>query len=92
MPGPRPRIAKSLRLGFAAFIGLPQTGTIIADLSARATSLLNGFVTQGWLTAWKDLRIVQDSVDPTQIDITVRVAPPTPIDFIYITGDVSVSI
>jgi hypothetical protein len=81
----RDRIAKSMRSGMAAFIGLPQTDTIVADLSARANGLLNSFISQGWLTQWKDLLIEQDSVDPTQIDISVRVAPVFPIDFIYVT-------
>jgi hypothetical protein len=88
----RDRIAKSMRAGFAPYVGLPQNGNIMADLSARANTLLNGFISQGWITAWKDLAITQDSVDPTQIDITVRVAPTTPINFIFITIDVSVTL
>ena len=81
----RDRIAKSMRAGMAAFIGLPQTDTIIADLSARANGLLNSFISQGWLSKWKDLLIEQDSVDATQINISVRVQPVFPIDFIYVT-------
>lgn len=80
----RDRIAKDLRSGFGAFIGMPDDGTMIPKLSARANSLLTSFIDQNLITAYKDLAIVRDAVDPTQFDITVRVAPIYPVNFVFI--------
>jgi hypothetical protein len=88
----RDRLAKSLRAGFAPFVGLPQTPNVIADLNGRAVALLNGFVSQQWITAWTGLTITQDPVDPTQIDLVVTVSPTSPINFIFITVNVSVAL
>ena len=80
----RDRIAKSLRGGFNGFIGMAQDDTMIGKLSGRAQAILNGFISQGLITAFKDLLVVVDNVDPTQIDITVRVQPVYPTNLIFI--------
>lgn len=80
----RDRVAKTLRAGFAGFIGQaagPNTGAI---LNTRGVILLNSLVSQGIITAYKDLAVVQDDVDPRQWDISVRVQPTYPVNFIYI--------
>jgi hypothetical protein len=80
----RDRVAKTLRAGFAGFIGQaagPNTGAI---LNTRGVILLNSLVSQGIITAYKDLAVVQDSVDPRQWDVSVRVQPTYPVNFIYI--------
>ena len=46
--------------------------------------LLNSLVSQGLITAYKDLAVVRDSVDPTQWNVSVRCQPTYPINFIYI--------
>jgi hypothetical protein len=45
---------------------------------------LNSLVSQGLITAYKDLSVIQDTVDPRQWDISVRVQPTYPVNFIYI--------
>ena len=80
----RDHIAKSLRAGFQAFIGLPQDDTLLAKLSGRAQSLLTSFINQGLITAYADLLVMQDAVDPTQWNVTVRVQPNYPVNFIFI--------
>ena len=80
----RDRIAKTMRSGFVAFIGQPGDDQIIAKLSARAQSILTSFITQGLITAYADLLVVQDSVNPTQYDISVRVQPVYPVNFVFI--------
>jgi hypothetical protein len=80
----RDRVAKTLRAGFAGFIGNPEspdTGTI---LNTRAVILLNSLVSQGLITNYKDLSVKRDDADPRQWDITVRVQPTYPVNFIYI--------
>jgi len=80
----RDRLAKSLRAGFAAFIGTPETPDTQLLLNARATVMLNAFASQGLITDYKDLTVAKDSVDPRQWNISVRVQPTYPINFIYI--------
>ncbi len=80
----RDRIAKSLRTGFQAFIGLPEDGFTQSKLTARATALLSSFVSSGLISDYKDLQVVRDSVDPTQWNISVRCAPVYPVNAIFI--------
>jgi hypothetical protein len=80
----RDAIAKSLRAGFAGYIGTAETPETPAILNTRAIQLLNSLASQGLLTAYKDLVVVRDSVDPRQWNISVRVQPTYPVNFIYI--------
>lgn len=80
----RDRVAKTLRAGFIGFIGQPQTKDTGAILNTRAVILLNSLVSQSLITTYKDLSVVQDDVDPTQWNISVRVQPTYPVNFIYI--------
>lgn len=80
----RDRVAKTLRAGFQGFVGLPESPTTGVVLQTRATLLLNSLVAQGLITAYADLSVVRDSVDPTQWNVSVRVQPTYPVNFIYI--------
>jgi hypothetical protein len=80
----RDRVAKFLRAGFASFIGQAETRDTPAILNTRAVILLNSLVSQGLITAYKDLVVVRDATDATQWNISVRVQPAYPINFIYI--------
>lgn len=80
----RDRVAKTLRAGFQGFIGNPQTPDTSAILNTRAVIILNALVSQGLITAYANLNVTQDSVDPTQWNITVSVQPTFPVNFIYI--------
>ena len=80
----RDRVAKTLRAGFQGFIGLPETPNTGAILNTRGVILLNSLVSQGLITQYKDLAVVKDDVDPRQWNITVRVQPTYPVNFIYI--------
>jgi hypothetical protein len=80
----RDRVAKTLRAGFAGFIGNPEspdTGTI---LNTRAVIIMNSLVAQGLITAYKDLSVVRDNVDSSQWNVSVRAQPTFPINFIFI--------
>jgi hypothetical protein len=80
----RDRIAKSMRAGFKGFIGIPEDNSTFATLSARAIGLLNSFIAQGLITAYRDLKVQRDSVDPRQWNIQVHVQPTYPVNWIYI--------
>lgn len=80
----RDRVAKVLRAGFLPFIGQPESVDTPAILNTRAVILLNSLVSQGLITQYKDLSVKKDEADPRQWNITVRVQPTYPINFIYI--------
>ena len=80
----RDRVAKVLRAGFQSFIGNPETLETAAELNTRAVILLNSLVSQGLITAYADLAVARDEADPRQWNISVRVAPTYPVNFIYI--------
>jgi hypothetical protein len=81
----RDRIAKSFRAAFSGFVGNPETSDTQSTLLARATSMLNSFVTQQLITAYTGLNVVQDAVEPRQWDISVLVSPAYPVNWIYIS-------
>lgn len=80
----RDRVAKTLRAGFQGFIGTPESPNTGAVLNTRGVILLNSLVSQGLITQYKDLAVVRDDVDPRQWNVSVRVQPTYPINFIYI--------
>lgn len=80
----RDKVAKNLRAGFLGYIGIAEDGSTLATLSARAIALLKSFIAQGLITAYDSLLVTRDAVDPTQWNITVRVQPTYPVNFIFI--------
>lgn len=86
----RDRVAKILRAGFAGYIGLAETPETAIVLDTRATILLNALVSQRLITAYADLNVVRDSADPRQWNISVKIQPTYPINFIYIKVAVGV--
>lgn len=80
----RDRIAKSLRTGFAGFIGIPEDPTLIPVLMTRAAALLQSFISQGIVTKFGNLTVVRDKVDPRQYNIAVLVQPVYAVNWIFI--------
>ncbi len=80
----RDRVAKTLRAGFQPFIGKPQDPDTTTILNTRAVIILSALISQGIISAYSGLSVVQDPINPTQIDITVSVQPTYPTNFIYI--------
>lgn len=79
----RDAIAKRFRNSFNGYIGNPEDDTLQASLVARAVVVLNSFM-KDLISSYKDLVVVQDASDPTQWNISVRVKPIYPVNFIYI--------
>lgn len=80
----RDRIAKGLRAAFAGFIGTAETPTFQSTLFARATSAMQSFLSQRLITAFADLDVQRDEVDPRQWNISVQAQPVFPINWIFI--------
>ncbi len=84
----RDRVAKTLRAGFSGFIGTPEDTNTQAVLNTRAVLILNSLVSQKLIKGFRDLSVKRDEVLPTQFNITVRVEPVYPVNFIYIRVEV----
>lgn len=86
----RDRIAKSLRTGFNGLIGIPQDNDTVAIMTTRAVSMLKSFVGQKLITNYASLTVKQDTVDPRQINISFKVQPSYPVNWIYIKVSVGI--
>lgn len=80
----RDRLAKSLRGAFSGFVGTAESATLQGSLMARANSVMQSFISQGLITAFTNLKVVRDSVDPRQWNISVAVQPSYPVNFIFL--------
>ena len=86
----RDRISKSFRLGFQGFIGNPEDPDTTGTITARATSMLNSFVSQSLITQFASLSVTRDLVDPRQWNVSCLVQPVYPVNWIYINVGVGV--
>lgn len=86
----RDYIAKTMRDSFSAFIGQPEDITFIPSLTSRALGLLNAFSSQNLITAYRNLSISRDEVEPRQYNVVVEVQTNYPINWIFV--DISVGL
>jgi len=86
----RDQVARTMRRSFQAFIGQPEDPTLGPSLTARAISLLNAFVSQNLITAYRNLSVNRDETEPRQWNVVVEVQPNYPVNWIFI--DVSVGL
>jgi hypothetical protein len=86
----RDQVARVMRQGFRTFLGQPEDPTLIPSLTATAIGLLNAFVSQNLITAYQNLSIERDDVEPRQYNIRVEIQPNYPTNWIFI--DVSVGL
>lgn len=80
----RDRIAKAIRQSFRGFIGKAETPTIQGSLTAVANKAMTSFITQRLITRYEDVRVRRDSVDPRQWNVTAKVQPVYPVNWIFI--------
>lgn len=80
----RDKVAKDARLACQGFIGQPESTTFGITLGARINSLCLSFISQRIITKFADIKVVRDAVDPTQWDVSFKVQPVYPVNFIFI--------
>jgi hypothetical protein len=80
----RDSVAKQLRSAFDGFVGQVDSAIFQPALAARARAALTSYIGSGLITEYRDLKIARDTTDPTQWNITVKVQPVYPVNFIYI--------
>jgi len=86
----RDHIARTMRQSFSAFIGQPEDVSLIPSLTARALGLLTAFSSQNLITAYRNLSISRDEVEPRQWNVVVEIQPNYPTNWIFV--DISVGL
>jgi len=80
----RDRIAKSMRAAFQFFIGTAETPTTQGSLTAIGNKICQSFVSQRLITTYQDLVVRRDGSESRQWNVTVKVQPVLPINWIFI--------
>ena len=86
----RDRIAKDMRAAFRSFPGQAESPTTQGTLIARATSIAQSFITRRLITAFANLSVVRDPIEPRQWNIRLAVQPTFPVNWIYIRVGIGV--
>ena len=80
----RDRVAKSTRAAFKAFIGSAESPTFQGTLMARAKAVMDSFISSGLITAYRELKVIRDVVDPRQWVISCQIQPVYPVNWILV--------
>lgn len=86
----RDRTAQVLRSVLQGFIGQAEDPSLLASITSTVVKTLQGLVSQGLLTAFRNLSVARDEVDARQWNVNVEVQPTLPVNWIFI--DISVGI
>jgi len=65
-------------------IGAPLTPTTLTALQGQATSILNVALKSNLIQSYVNLQVVQDSVNPTQVDVSFQYSPTLPLNYINV--------
>jgi len=86
----RDAVKKILRGSLKGYIGGVQSPDTNNLVSARVNSIMSAMVSQGLVTAYKNIRVEQDKVDPRQINVYLQFSPAYPINYVFIDIEVGV--
>ncbi len=82
--------ASALRNAVNPFIGTVSSPTTIPSITSAVKNTLEGLVSQGLLTGFANLQVKRNPNEPRQYDISVTIAPATPINWVFV--DVTVTV
>ena len=80
----RDRIAKTMRSAFKGYIGGVEDDTTAGSMFNKADNMMQAFKAQRLITAYSDLRVARDKVDPRQWNVSVNIQPAYAINWVYI--------
>jgi hypothetical protein len=86
----RDTVKRVLRNSLKSYIGGVQSSDTNNLVSARVRSIMSALIAQGLITAFKNIKVEQDKVDPRQINVYLQFAPAYPINYIFIDIEVGV--
>ncbi len=81
-------IKKAARKTMENFVGNPEDLTTQGTLQAKFDKFLKSAVGGGYISAYKDVTVARNQVEPRQWDMTAKIRPRYPINWIYIKFDV----
>lgn len=86
----RDRVANVLRDVLRGFVGIPEDPTLTASITTTVTKALQAMNAQGLITAYQNLNVQRDEVEPRQWNVSVEVQPTFPVNWIFV--DISVGL
>lgn len=86
----RDRVQRVIRDGMRGLIGTIETTATPAIMITRVVSILNALVSQGLITAFANVTVARDNVEPRQWNVFASYSPAYPIDFVFIDLEVGV--
>jgi len=86
----RDRVANVLRDVLRGYIGIPEDPTLTASITTTVTKALQAMNAQGLITAYQNLNVQRDEVEPRQWNVSVEVQPTFPVNWIFV--DISVGV
>lgn len=79
----RDRIAKATREIFSDFPGTEESDTTEGSLNVRLLGTVRSFVSNKWATDYDSLSVSRDLVEARQWNLSFRVQPPFPVNWLY---------
>jgi hypothetical protein len=86
----RDRVKQVLRDGLRTFIGRAEDPNTPAVITSRVVQLLSALLSQNIITAFENVRVERDKVEPRQWNVFLRFQPTYPINYIFIDIEVGV--
>jgi len=86
----RDRVKEILRQSLQGFLGTVENPNTQGLITARVTNIMAGLVSQELITAFENIRVARDKVDPRQWNVFCRFQPSYPINYIFVDIEVGV--
>jgi hypothetical protein len=86
----RDRVKQVMRDGLQTFIGRVEDQNTQGVITSRVVQLLSSLVSQGLITAFENVRVERDKIDPRQWNVFLRFQPAFPINYIFVDIEVGV--
>jgi hypothetical protein len=86
----RDAVKGALRSSLKGYVGGVQDANTNILVGSRVRSIMTAMAAQGLITAFKNIRVEQDKVDPRQINVYLQFSPAYPINYVFIDIEVGV--
>jgi hypothetical protein len=86
----RDRVKSVLRQSLLGFVGVVEDQNTQGLMNARVKTIMAALVSQGLITAFQNVRVERDKVDPRQWNVYLRFSPSYPINYVFIDIELGV--
>ena len=87
----RDKVKQILRDSLKGFLGQVEDPNTISLMNDRVISIMSAISSQGLITAFSNVRVERDKVDPRQYNAYLRFQPAYPINYVFIDIEVGIS-